>query len=110
MGQRQPPMEKAKRNSLGCIIAALAALLCFSIFLNIMSWVGSSSRSVVLNTPDLPKFDEALAQPASGAGKTSNAKIVQISLRGIISSSMPGDLGETMVEDLKMQLRQAVED
>ena len=37
-------------------------------------------------------------------------KIAQISLRGIITSAEPGSLGETMVDDLKLQLKQAVAD
>lgn len=97
----------AKRNQLGCIAIALFLALCGSVFLNILSLFGRSTRSTVLHQPDLPKFEEQLVQP--GAAE-SNSKIAQISLRGIISSSMPGDLGESMVDDIKLQLRQAIED
>src|SRR4051812_10240745 len=101
---------KAKRNQLGCIAILLFLALCGSVFFNVIFVVGRSTGSGVsssLRGAELPKFEEELVQPGSA---DSRAKIAQISLRGIISSSIPGDLGQTMVDDLKMQLRQAVED
>jgi protease-4 len=52
-----------------------------------------------------PKFGEATVEDGRGEGK-----IALITLRGVISSSSPGTLGETMVDDLKIQLRQATLD
>jgi protease-4 len=100
---------KAKRNQLGCIAIILFLALCGSVFFNVIFVVGKSAGSSVssLGGAEMPKFEEQLVQPGSG---DSHAKIAQISMRGIISSSIPGDLGQTMVDDLKMQLRQAVED
>jgi protease-4 len=97
----------ARRNQLGCIAIVLFVALCLSVFLNVLSWFGRSAKSTVLNTPELPKFDEELAQPGN---KESNAKIAQITLHGIISSSIPGDVGTNMVDDLKLQFHQALED
>ena len=59
-----------------------------------------------------PKFEEGIvadAKPAKGE-KASDAKIAMIYLRGVISASEPGSLGDTMVDDLKMQIQQAATD
>ena len=55
----------------------------------------------------MPKFDEELTAPAQ---KNSQDKIAQIGIRGLISSSLPGSLGETMVDDICLQLKQALAD
>src|SRR4051812_37865526 len=98
---------KVKNNQLGCIAVLLFLALCVSLFVNALSFLGRSARSTVMNTPELPKFEEEMVQPGNKDGAT---KIVQISLRGLISSSVPGDIGTNMVDDLKLQLRQAVQD
>src|SRR3982751_5514221 len=97
---------KAKRNQLGCIAVLLFLALCGSVFFNVLFVVGKAaggSSVSSLRSAEMPKFEEELVQPGNAE---SNTKIAQISLRGIISSSVPGDLGQTMVDDLKMQLRQ----
>jgi protease-4 len=53
----------------------------------------------------VPRFGETTVQDGHGPGK-----IAQITLRGVITSSASGELGETMVDDLKMQLHQAATD
>ncbi len=71
---------------------------------------GNSVRTVVM--PKAPRFEEAVvvdARPTKDT-KESDAKIAIIYLRGVISSSEPGALGDTMVEDLKIQLEQAATD
>jgi protease-4 len=71
---------------------------------------GSSVRTVV--TPKAPQFEEAVVvngKPPKDA-KESDAKIAIIYLRGIISSAEPGAIGESMVDDLKIQLEQAATD
>jgi protease-4 len=52
-----------------------------------------------------PKFEETTIVDGRGP-----AKIAQITLRGIITSGESGELGETMVDDLKIQLHQAAMD
>lgn len=62
--------------------------------------------------PTAPKFEETLivdAKVPKGA-KEPDGKIAVIYLRGIISSAEPGLVGETMVDDIKMQLEQAALD
>jgi protease-4 len=74
--------------------------------------LGSANMRGVSVKEGAPKFGEAImvdAKPAKDA-KTSDAKIVVIYLRGVISSSEAGTVGETMVDDLKIQLQQAALD
>jgi protease-4 len=59
-----------------------------------------------------PKFEEALvveAKPPPGT-KDTDSKIALIYLRGIISAAEPGTIGESMVDDLKLQFEQAATD
>jgi protease-4 len=85
----------------------LLVLFC-SLALNALYLLRSAGKATAaLSANTLPKFHEALVQPAEGGSKS---KIVQIPLRGLIASAIPGGLGETMVDDLKMELKQATED
>ena len=68
---------------------------------------GNSVRTVV--APRAPRFEESVVVD-SKPGKDADAKIALITLRGIISSAEPGTIGETMVDDLKIQLEQAATD
>jgi protease-4 len=71
---------------------------------------GNSMRTVV--TPKAPRFEEAVVvdgKPPKDA-KEPDAKIALIYLRGVISSAEPGAVGESMVDDLKIQLEQAATD
>jgi protease-4 len=71
---------------------------------------GSSVRTVVM--PKAPRFEEAVVVDAkpSKDGRESDSKIALIALRGIITSAEPGTIGETMVDDLKIELEQAATD
>jgi protease-4 len=54
-----------------------------------------------------PSFREVLVQRgARGSGD----KIAVITMRGLISSSLPGNVGDTMVEDMRLALQQARDD
>jgi protease-4 len=96
------------KKQFGCLMALLVFLLCVSLLGNLLFAVrgvrglGGGSLSVV---PPAPRFDETTVEDGKGPGK-----IVQIALRGVISSSTAGDVGETMVDDLKIQLHQATMD
>jgi protease-4 len=57
--------------------------------------------------PETPKFDESVGVAARAGVEE---KIALLSLRGIISNFEPGMLGETAIEDLKLQLKQATDD
>jgi protease IV len=74
--------------------------------------LGSASMRAVNTKEGAPKFEESIlvdAKPAKDA-KPSDARIAVISLRGVIGSSEAGSVGETMVDDLKIQLQQAAMD
>jgi protease-4 len=92
----------------GCLGIGLVILLAISLLLNFVfiagKTAGAASSSIL--PPTLPQFEEALVVP----GKDSDQRIAVIYLRGIISGAEPGALGETAVDDLKMQLSQAAED
>ena len=62
--------------------------------------------------PSTPKFEEAIVVDAKtpSDGKVADGKIALIYLRGIITAVEPGLIGETMVDDLKLQLEQAALD
>ena len=82
-----------------------------------MAFAGSSSRMAAAVTEKAQKFDETTivnAKPHKDASgkevKDTDAKIAVIYLRGIITSAEPGTLGQTMVDDLKLQLEQAATD
>src|SRR5438132_9773438 len=95
----------------GCFSIGLIIVLCLSLFLNFLIVVvygfSKAGTSMGVRSSPPPKFEEATVVVA--AGKTSD-KIVVISLRGVITSSLSGDLGETMVDDLKIAFRQATDD
>jgi protease-4 len=71
---------------------------------------GNSVRTVV--KPSAPKFEEAVVVDGKPSKDTKDpdAKIALIYLRGVITAAEPGTLGETMVDDLKIQLEQAATD
>src|ERR1700761_1975095 len=96
-----------QKNS-GCLwmLAGFGLCLGFLFVLAIVFIVasGNSMRTVV--KPNAPRLEEAVVvdpKPQKDT-KDPDAKIALISLRGIISSSEPGTIGETMVDDLKIQL------
>jgi protease-4 len=66
----------------------------------------SATTSTSLLPDSVPKFSESVVQP----GKNTDERIALIYLRGIITGAEPGTLGETAVDDLKMQLKQAGDD
>jgi protease-4 len=55
----------------------------------------------------MPRFREIVVDRAV---KGSNDKVAIIALRGLISSSLPGNIGESMVDDMRLALDQARDD
>jgi len=92
----------------GCLWVALVIVLCISLLANV-SLVRGRGKTVgrdlqtKLSTPT--KLGERVLR--SGSDK---ARIAVISVRGLISSSVAGRMSSSMVEDIKLQLRQAEED
>ena len=88
---RQIPRFMAVNRS-GCLLATLVVLLCMSVLGNlILLGVAFSSGRMLAKEP--PRFEETLVEKGSGDGK-----IALVQLRGIISSSIAGSLGDSMVE------------
>ena len=101
------------KDRFGCLGISLVVILAVSLLLNfvfIMANAANSASALVSHGP--PRFEEAVvveAKSVKGA-KTAGTKIALIHLRGIITAADPGSIGDTMVDDLKLQLEQAVED
>lgn len=95
----------------GCLGVILVVVLCFSLLLNFAFMVAGSmsSASSTLGVSKAPRFEEAVVVDQAEPKDTEH-KVALISLRGIITSAEPGMLGESMVEDIKLQLKQAGED
>jgi protease-4 len=94
---------------LGCLSVFLAVALCASVFFNLIlaaasfRGFGSTTRS----EEPTPSFREVIMQRGA---RGSSDKIAVIMMRGIISSSLPGTVGETMVDDMRLALQQARDD
>jgi protease-4 len=97
------------KKQFGCILAIVLILLCGSVLCNFVLLAIHGSQGLgsasIMTGDRVPRFGEVTVQNGRGPGK-----IAQINLRGIITSSASGELGETMVDDLKMQLHQAAMD
>lgn len=93
----------------GCLVAFLLVAVCASLFANLvlLALLGAQGASMtggkVLASGD---YKEEIIQD----GTDPNAKIAVIPLVGLIGFTQPGSLGESMVEDFKLALRQAAED
>jgi len=93
----------------GCLSVVLFVALCVSLLVNFIVVVVAFSR-VSGNTrreEPTPYFRETIVQ--SGR-KGSDDKIAVITLRGLISSSLPGSVGDSMVDDMRLALQQARDD
>ena len=96
----------AGNKKLGCLSIFLFVALCASLFVNLVLAVTTLSKfgSVARQTEPAPRFREIMLQ------RGDNDKIAVISLRGMISSSLPGNVGESMVDDMRAALQQARDD
>src|SRR4051794_18118563 len=89
------PVMAANRQ-LGCLAIFLGVALCASVFINLMLAASSLRRFGGTHRVEetLPSFREVILQKGPRGGSD---KIAVIVLRGLISSSLPGNVGETMV-------------
>ena len=93
---------------LGCLSIFLFVALCASLFFNFVLVVAAFQRiGGVREAEPIPRFREILLQ--RGARGTSD-KIVVITMRGLISSSLPGSITDSMVDDMRVALQQARDD
>lgn len=94
---------------LGCLSIFLFVALCASVFVNfvLMAVIFRRMGGVVREEELPPRFREVLIQHGS---RGSSDKIAVIVLRGLISTNIPGNVSDSMVDDLRAALQQARED
>ena len=94
---------------LGCLSIFLFVALCVSLFGNLVLAFTALHRLSGGARPEepTPYFRETILQRGS---KGSADKIAVITLRGLISSSLPGNVGDSMVDDMRAALQQARDD
>jgi protease-4 len=94
---------------LGCLSVFLAVALCASVFMNLILAASAFRRFGAgprFEEPS-PSFREIIVQ--RGARGNSD-RIAVIMMRGLISSSLPGNVGDSMVDDMRLALEQARDD
>jgi protease IV len=94
---------------LGCLSIFLFVALCASVFVNMVLAATAFRRlagSSRLEEP-APSFREVILQRGA---RSSSDKVAVIPLRGLISSSLDGNVGDTMVDDMRLALQQARDD
>src|SRR5436853_1958821 len=93
---------------LSCLSIFLFIALCASLFVNFVLMIAAFKRvSGIREAEPIPRFREILLQ--RGAHATTE-KIAVITMRGLISSSLPGSVGDSMVDDMRAALQQARDD
>jgi protease IV len=93
---------------LGCLSIFLFVALCASLFVNFVLTMAVFQRyGRVREIEPIPRFREILVQ--KGARGTLD-KIAVITMRGLISSSIPGSVSDSMVDDMRAALQQARDD
>jgi protease-4 len=98
----------AADRKLGCLSVFLFVALCASLFLNFVLIAATFQRfGGVREIEPLPRFREILLQKGV-RGVTD--KVVVITMRGLISSSLPGSVTDSMVDDMRAALQQARDD
>src|SRR6184192_2158405 len=95
---------------IGCLTIFLFVALCGSVFVNFFLAMaalrGFGSTGVRMEEP-IPRFREIVIERGT---RLVPDRIALITLRGLISSSIPGNVSDSMVEDMRMALQQARDD
>jgi protease IV len=94
---------------IGCLSIFLFVALCASIFLNFvlaMAAFRGFATGVRVEEP-VPRFREVVVQRGT---RLVPDRIALITMRGLISSSIPGNVSESMVDDMRLALQQARDD
>src|SRR5712664_2743447 len=93
---------------LGCFSIFLFVALCASLFVNFVLMVAAFQRFGGVREPEpIPRIREILLQRG---GRGTADKIAVITMRGLISSSLPGTVTDSMVDDMRAALEQARDD
>jgi protease-4 len=99
----------ANNRTLGCLTIFLFVALIASVLGNFILAATTFRRmsGVAREEVPAPRFREIVTERAA---QGSDDKIAHIVLRGLISSSISGNLGDSMVDDMRLSLEQARED
>ena len=98
----------AGNRTLGCLSIFLFVALCASLFVNFVLIAAGFQRLAGTREPEpIPRFREILLQKGM---RGSLDKIAVISMHGLISSSLPGSVSDSMVDDMRAALQQARDD
>src|SRR3982751_1287560 len=98
----------ASDRRLGCLSIFLFVALCASLFVNFVLMIAAFQRvGGIREAEPIPRFREVLLQRG---GRATTDKIAVITMRGLISTSIPGNVSDSMVDDLRAALQQARED
>jgi protease-4 len=93
---------------LGCLSIFLLVALCASLFVNVVLVLAAFQRlGRIREAEPIPRFREILLQKGARA---STDKVAVITMRGLISTSIPGNVSDSMVDDLRAALQQARDD
>lgn len=99
----------AANRKLGCLSIFLFVALCASLFVNLVlaaTAIGRLAGSSRVEEPT-PSFRETIVQRGA---RGSSDKVAVIVMRGLISSSLSGNVGDSMVDDMRLALQQARDD
>src|SRR5436189_687952 len=98
----------AGNRKLGCLSIFLFVALCASLFVNFVLMVAAFQRLAgVREAEPMTRFREILLQRGA---RVSLDKIAVITMRGLISTSIPGNVSDSMVDDMRAALQQARDD
>lgn len=97
------------RKKLGCLSIFLFVALCSSVAVNMFLGAAAFTRLSGTSTDQepRPRFRETVIDYGR---RGTDDKIAVIALRGVISSSLPGHTGDSMVDDMRYALEQARND
>src|SRR5947207_15839794 len=98
----------AANRRLGCLSIFLFVALCASLFVNFVLMLAAFQRfGGIREAEPIPRFREILL--LRGTRPTLD-RIAVITMRGLNSSSLPGTVSESMVDDMRAALQQARDD
>src|SRR5881628_4229671 len=98
----------AGNRKLGCLSIFLFVALCASLFVNFVLMIAAFQRlGGIREAEPIPRVREILLQRAT---RPTLDKIAVITMRGLISSSLPGSVSDSMVDDMRAALQQARDD
>src|SRR5947209_5903914 len=105
---RQFRSVMAVNRRLGCLSVFLFVALCASLFVNFVLMLAAFQRfGGIREAEPIPRFREILLQRGT---RPTLDKIAVITMRGLISSSLPGTVSDSMVDDMRAALQQARDD